>query len=167
MPSGGKRVGAGRKPGIPNRRHQVTAADIGHDGYMPIEYMLALMRDERAEANRRDAMAIQAANFLHPRLAAVATSNANGNGSNSDINIVQIYAIPRGARIDVKDGSVITIEGEVTELASIKPFDPTPALTDQSQPAPIEPPERLEVHEVDTENVTRLDQFKAKRDEPL
>ena len=63
MPSGGKRQGAGRKFGSLNKRHQVTVKDIGHDGYLPIEYMLALMRDERTEATRRDAMAIQAAPY--------------------------------------------------------------------------------------------------------
>jgi hypothetical protein len=168
MPKGGRREGAGRKPGIPNRRHQVTAADIGHDGYMPIEYMLSLMRDERAEANRRDAMAIQAAAYLHPRLAAVATSNANGNGPNGDVNIVQIFAVPRGARVDVKDGSVITIDGESTELSSIEPYQPTPGLDAMPQlPPPVEQ-DVLKVEpisEPEPDNITPLSAWR-RRDEP-
>jgi hypothetical protein len=165
MPSGGKRAGAGRKPGVPNKRHQVTAKDIGHDGYMPIEYMLALMRDERAEATRRDAMAIQAANFLHPRLAAVATSNGNGGSGDTINNIVQIIAVPRGGRLDPKSGT-ITIDGElVSEPPIIEPYQATPALlTDETQPAPIDPP--LPVIELEQPaNVTRLDSFVGRRDD--
>ena len=165
---GGRREGSGRKAGIPNKRHQVTAADIGHNGYMPIEYMLALMRDERAEANRRDQMAVQAAAYLHPRLAAVATSNANGNGPNGDVNIVQIFAVPRGARVDIKDGSVVTIDGEVTELKSIAPYDPTPGLDAMPQLSPPVEQDVLKVEpisEPEPDNITPLSAWR-RRDVP-
>ena len=167
MPSGGKRQGAGRKFGSLNKRHQVTVKDIGHDGYLPIEYMLALMRDERTEATRRDAMAIQAAPYVHARLNAVGITSTNGNGGNGggDVNIVQIIAVPRGGRLDPKSGT-ITIDGElVTEPPNVEPYQPTPPLelTDQTeQPAPIEPP--LPIPEVDTANVERLDAWRKRGD---
>ena len=131
MPSGGKRAGAGRKFGSLNKRHQVTVKDIGHDGYLPIEYMLALMRDERTEASRRDAMAIQAAPYIHARLNAVATSNVNGNGgSGGDINIVQIIGVPRGSLVDAKTGMISTPDGAaVTDLPELSRMSRRPRLS--------------------------------------
>ena len=139
MPSGGKRQGAGREFGSLNKRHQVTVKDIGHDGYLPIEYMLALMRDERTEATRRDAMAVQAAPYVHARFNAVGFRRPMATAG-GDVNIVQIIAVPRGGRLDPKSGT-ITIDGElVTEPPNVEPYQPTPPLelTDQTeQPAPI------------------------------
>lgn len=157
MPSGGARPGAGRPKGSVKKKHQITVADVGRAEYLPVEYMLALMRDERAEPNRRDAMAIQAAPYLHARLNAVATTNANGTGPNGDINIVQIVAVPRGALLDPKSGMITTIDGEVvSEPPTVSPFEGTPplelaAITDQAAP-----PERLPVIELDVSNVTPL-----------
>jgi hypothetical protein len=167
VPHGGKRQRAGRPPGSLNKRHQITRAQIGHEDYSPLEYMLALMRDERAEATRRDAIAVQAANFLHPRLNAVATSNVNGGDFCGDVNIVTIVAVPRGGRVDSKTGT-ITVDGEViADPPTVKPFEGTPALTDQrepepiAEPAPLEPP--LPVIELDTSNVTIL---RRREDDP-
>jgi hypothetical protein len=41
---------------------------------VPLEYMLAVMRDETAPPERRDEMAKAAAPFVHPRLAATKVS---------------------------------------------------------------------------------------------
>jgi hypothetical protein len=131
---------------------------------MPVEWMLAVLRDPETEELRRDRMAEIAAPYLHPRLqAASITTNNHGHYSGAvDINITQVFAVPHGGRI-ADDGSVV-IDGQAVELSCVEPFDPTPALSDQREkPAPAEP---LPVVEVDTENVMRLDQFKAKRDEP-
>jgi hypothetical protein len=46
---------------------------IEASGLAPLDYMLAVMRDEDAEAWRRDEMAKAAAPYVHPRLAAIAT----------------------------------------------------------------------------------------------
>jgi hypothetical protein len=137
---GGARPGAGRRPGTLNKRHQVTAEQIGSDSYTPIEYMLALMRDEKAEPTRRDQMAIQAAPFIHARLAVANVTTNGSRDNNSDINILQIYAVPRGARLNTSDG-VVTIEGKVVEPSCVAPFDPTPPLelVDNS-PSPSESP---------------------------
>ena len=43
--------------------------------------MIRLMRDEAVEPARRDAMAVAAATFIHPKLAAIAHRDVNADGS--------------------------------------------------------------------------------------
>jgi hypothetical protein len=40
-------------------------------GTLPLDYMLSVMRDANADPKRRDAMAIAAAPYLHPKVSAV------------------------------------------------------------------------------------------------
>lgn len=74
---GGSRPGAGRKKGKPNKvvavrrqanREAVDAAKAA--GETPLEYMLNVMRTSDDD-KRRDAMAIAAAPFIHPRLSSI------------------------------------------------------------------------------------------------
>jgi hypothetical protein len=169
MPSGGARPGAGRPKGSVKKKHQITVADVGHAEYLPVEYMLALMRDERAEPNRRDAMAVQAAPYIHARLNAVSTATVSRDHG-GDINITQIFAVPRGSVVDAKSGLVITPDGAaVTELPELRPYEGTPplaAITDQSAPpAPIAEP--LPIVEVaDDGKVTQLNPYRRRDDDP-
>jgi hypothetical protein len=180
MPKGGLRPKAGRPKGSIGAKYQVTADSVGvGPEYMPIEYMLALMRDEKAEPNRRDAMAVQAAPYCHPKLNAVATTNADGRNAVDVTNIVQIYSVPRGAAFDPKSGT-IAIEDNATSVA-IEPFIGTPPLkgdadATEQPPAAEQPPvagapqhqrhaEPLPVVELDTANVTRLDAYRDGRDD--
>ena len=166
MPRGGKRRGAGRKKSGAHERSRAVADDIVATGRSPLAYMIAIMEDVTAAPQRRDEMARAAAVYCHPRLSSVTTTNTNTNFNGGDAGIVQIFAVPRGARLDVKDGSVL-IDGEAAELSSVSPYEGTPALTDQrGKPAP--PPEPLPVVELETDNVTRLDSFARRRsdDEP-
>ena len=71
MARGGQRDGAGRKQGIPNRLARENIEKAEKTGTMPLDYMLAVMRNSRAGGERRDAMARAAAPYLHPRLATV------------------------------------------------------------------------------------------------
>ena len=66
---GGKRPGAGRKKGSPNKRTAARKAEIAAGGEMPLDYMLRIMRDPDTEPPRRDDMAKAAAKFIHPALA--------------------------------------------------------------------------------------------------
>jgi hypothetical protein len=75
MTHGGKREGAGRKPGVPNKLTAERQAAIAATGETPKDYMLRVMRDPTVEWNRRDAMAKAAAPYCHPQLASVATSH--------------------------------------------------------------------------------------------
>jgi hypothetical protein len=153
VPRGGKRRGAGRKKSGAHERSRAAADDIVKSGRTPLAYMIAIMEDVTANPQRRDEMARAAAVYCHPRLSAITTSNTHYKGDGSDPHIVQILAVPRGAKLGA-DGTV-TIEGTATELVSIEPYPGTPALTDQSaQPAPSESP--LPVLELDTSNVTVL-----------
>jgi hypothetical protein len=67
---GGARPGAGRKKGTLTKRTQEIVASAAAEGETPLEYMLRVMRTSD-DSKRKDAMAIAAAPFVHPRLAAV------------------------------------------------------------------------------------------------
>ena len=78
MARGGFRPGAGRKEGSATARTREIANKAIENGLTPLEYMLGVMRDPKADVARRDEMARAAAPYIHPRLAAVQHSGANG-----------------------------------------------------------------------------------------
>jgi hypothetical protein len=69
--TGGFRIGAGRKRGVPNKASVARQAEVEASGETPLAYMLRIMRDETADPDRRDEMAKAAAPYVHPRLASV------------------------------------------------------------------------------------------------
>ncbi len=71
MATGGKRVGAGRKPGIPNTKTRQLVAEVQASGLTPLEYMLKVLRDETMASERRDWAAEKAAPYVHARLSAI------------------------------------------------------------------------------------------------
>lgn len=64
---GGARQGAGRKPGTPNRRSVEVLERALAEGQTPVEYMLAILRDDTADAGDRRWAAEKAAPYVHPR----------------------------------------------------------------------------------------------------
>ena len=68
---GGKREGAGRPKGSKNLTTQKLERKAKSGGLMPLEYMLKVMCNAKAGAERRDRMAIAAAPYITPRLQAV------------------------------------------------------------------------------------------------
>lgn len=73
----GKKTG-GRQKGSKNKTTREreefareAAAAAQKAGETPLEYMLRVMRDDAAPTARRDAMAVAAAAYVHPRLATV------------------------------------------------------------------------------------------------
>jgi hypothetical protein len=72
---GGKRSGAGRKAGVPNKVTAEVQAAIAETGETPRDYMLRVMRDEKVDHARRDAMAKAVAPYCHPHLTAVAVTD--------------------------------------------------------------------------------------------
>jgi hypothetical protein len=68
---GGKRSGAGRRKGAPNKATATRQAAISASGEAPLDYMIRVMRDKRAPVKRRDDMAKAAAPYVHPKLAAI------------------------------------------------------------------------------------------------
>lgn len=75
---GGKRAGAGRKPGAATKRNREIADAAARAGEMPLEYMLRVMRDKKATVARRDEMAKAAARFCHPALSTLAVGGVDG-----------------------------------------------------------------------------------------
>jgi hypothetical protein len=57
--------------GACNRATEEARASAAATGVLPLDYMLSVMRDSAADIRRRDAMAMAAAPYLHPRLTAV------------------------------------------------------------------------------------------------
>lgn len=73
----GKKTG-GRSRGTPNKASAAKAAEVSASGLAPLDYMLAVMRDETVSADRRDDMAKAAAPYVHPKLAAVEHTGKDG-----------------------------------------------------------------------------------------
>jgi hypothetical protein len=58
----------GRQKGSRNYATAEARAAAEATGVLPLDYMLTVMRDANADQKRRDAMAMAAAPYLHPRL---------------------------------------------------------------------------------------------------
>jgi hypothetical protein len=67
---GGKRAGAGRKPGAATAKTREIADKAAEEGVTPLEVMLGAMRELWDNGNKQDAAQIakDAAPYMHPRL---------------------------------------------------------------------------------------------------
>ncbi len=83
---GGKRVGAGRKKGEPNKRTAEAQAKAEETGIMPLEYMLYVMRSGEDERMRMSA-AVAAAPYVHAKLASIELSGKDGGAIGLNINV--------------------------------------------------------------------------------
>jgi hypothetical protein len=70
---GGARPGAGRKKGPTKTtiKRRSIAEQALENGLTPLDYMLDRLRDEKEDPKVRQAMAMGAAPYVHPRLAAI------------------------------------------------------------------------------------------------
>jgi hypothetical protein len=88
--------GPGRPKGLKNSNTLILeeAARVAREnpGEMPVDYMLRVMRSAEADDERRDNMAIAAAPFLHPRLAAIKVDQTAASQITVDMNPDQLYA---------------------------------------------------------------------------
>jgi hypothetical protein len=85
---GGSRPGAGRKAGSATKKTREIADKAADEGLTPLEFMLQVMRTEpKGDIGPREMLqactlrfeaAKAAAPYMHPRLAAVEVSGANG-----------------------------------------------------------------------------------------
>lgn len=73
MARGGKRAGAGRKPGAATAKTREIADKAASEGVTPLEVMLGAMRELWDNGNKLDAASIakDAAPYMHPRLSNV------------------------------------------------------------------------------------------------
>ena len=73
MPSGGARLGAGRKRGSLSQKTTEIAHRAAREGKMPLEVMLAAMQDafKKGDLTKAAGFAKDAAPYMHPRLSSV------------------------------------------------------------------------------------------------
>jgi hypothetical protein len=96
---GGKRPGAGRKKGVPNKttqKHKEIVEAALDKGLTPLEYMLSRLRDNKEDAKVRREMAVAAAPYVHPKLAAIEHSGKDGKDLFSSIT-VKVVGVRPGA----------------------------------------------------------------------
>lgn len=71
---GGKRPGAGRKAGVPNKVTVKREKELSVGGLMPLDYMLTVLRNDLESEERRGWAAEKAAPYCHPRLTSTEVS---------------------------------------------------------------------------------------------
>lgn len=76
--NGGKRPGAGRKPGVPNKASITRQESVKATGETPLDYMLRIMRDNLLDYELRFEAAKAAAPYVHPKLSAVEHTGKDG-----------------------------------------------------------------------------------------
>jgi hypothetical protein len=77
-PRGHRPPGAGRKKGTRNKGNQKREAEIAASGLTPLEFMLNVLRDPKRSRESRMMAAIQAAPYVHPKLASTQLSTPPG-----------------------------------------------------------------------------------------
>ena len=119
---GGRRAGAGRKPGAVAQKTREIADAAAAEGITPLDYMLAVLRDPEADQHRRDEMAKSAAPYMHPRLN---TISATVDTPYTGIGQINVIAIPRG---------VFLTKDQMADLSSLKEKYATPSSFDTDRP---------------------------------
>lgn len=76
-PKGQPKTG-GRQKGTPNRATAAKAAEVAASGLTPLDYMLAVMRDENNDQAIRLDAANKAAPYIHPKLASIEHTGEDG-----------------------------------------------------------------------------------------
>jgi hypothetical protein len=92
----GRKTG-GRQKGTRNRATAEARAAAEASGTLPLDYMLAVMHDPAADPKRRDAMAMAAAPYLHPKLSTVEAKQAEPEMSEAP-HIQVMFVRPRPRR---------------------------------------------------------------------
>lgn len=86
MARGGKRDGAGRKRNSPNKASAAREARVAATGDTPLDYMLKVMRDAKADKARRDDMAKAAAPYVHPKFSSVTPGPVGAGAQAMDLS---------------------------------------------------------------------------------
>lgn len=93
---GGRRVGAGRKPGSATKRTREIADRAAEDGITPLEYMLQIMRGDSDHEDpkimaQRELMRFEAAKaaapYVHPKLASVEHTGKDGGAIDHSLSV--------------------------------------------------------------------------------
>ena len=98
---GGARKGAGRPPGSANRKTREIADRAAQEGLTPLEFMLQVMRDEANEPRDRLSAAVSAAPYMHPKLASIEHTGADGGAIKTEnkwqVELVSVNGVPPNA----------------------------------------------------------------------
>jgi hypothetical protein len=86
MSVGGKRAGAGRKPGSLTKKTREVAERAAAKGITPLEYLLSVMRDESQSLPIRLDAAKASAPYIHPRLNAIEHGGDGGGPINVEVS---------------------------------------------------------------------------------
>jgi hypothetical protein len=111
MPRGGRREGAGRKKGtsIEAARKEMIqrVKSVAFDDLTPLEFMLSVLRDGERDHTERMQAAIQAAPYIHPRLAAsqVTVDDRRSADQFTDAELQAIAAASRAGDAETEDGA--------------------------------------------------------------
>jgi hypothetical protein len=102
----GRKTG-GRQKGSRNRASAEARAAAQATGVLPLDYMLSVMRNGQADPKRRDAMAMAAAPYLHPKLSSVEPAKAEqlSPAEKHGIRVVFVRPGPRHEDEDVVNSS--------------------------------------------------------------
>lgn len=95
MSHGGKRVGAGRKPGTSTRMNEEARKQAAEGGLMPLDYMLSILRNDQLPPDARMDAAKAAAPYVHARLAAV--EHSGGIAFSHEDALAELDDEPEGA----------------------------------------------------------------------
>lgn len=102
MARGGARPNAGRKPNSPNKATKERQERVAASGITPLDYMLRVMRDEKADKGRRDDMAKAAAPYVHPKFSAITPSVPPGQNGYADLSKLTDAELEQVERISRK-----------------------------------------------------------------
>lgn len=80
MARGGKREGAGRPKGAPNKATAARQQEVAESGLTPLDFLLQTMRDDENALDKRLDAAKAAAPFVHPKLSAVTAEVSGPDG---------------------------------------------------------------------------------------
>lgn len=110
---GGKRAGAGRPKGAASRFSEASRIKAAADGITPLEFMLAVLRDEELDRPTRMDAAKAAAPYMHSRLEAVQHSGDPENPVNMVSRIERAIIDPSSQDAEDSDAaSVPSVNGE-------------------------------------------------------
>jgi hypothetical protein len=106
----GRKTG-GRQKGTRNRATAEARAAAEATGIKPLDYMLSVMRDVKAESKRRDAMAMAAAPYLHPKVSPVEAAKPQQQLSDAEKYGIRVVFVRPGPRHEDDEDLAIENQG--------------------------------------------------------
>lgn len=79
MARGGKRPGAGRPKGAPNKATAELQQAVAESGVTPLDYLLSVMRDKDVPRQERVDAAHKAAPYVHAKLSNIDHQSSDGS----------------------------------------------------------------------------------------